>query len=150
MKLQIRNLFSMLMPFILANHCLYSQLDDCSLDIGGKDIEVIITIFQLNEDQQDNLEKWIAEMNLETKTIEDDMRKLLDDHPQSTEADLHNLAKKYLELKDKLVLVSKIYDQKLLGTFNEKQYAYYTKLCKEALRKPLLPDRPEQEDEAPE
>lgn len=129
---------------------LYAQIDDCTLAIGGNDKDVIVQIFQLNEDQQAQLDIWIVEHSTEAKALEDDMSQLLEDHPQSTEADLINLSKKYSKLKDQLVEVSRRYDRKLLGLFNEKQYAYYIKLCKEALRKPLVPSLPEPKNEEPE
>ena len=147
MKLVIKR-FALLVTFhTLFIYNSFSQVDDCSLDIGGKDNEVLIQVFQLNEEQQSKLEVWTTELELQSKTLEDDIRKLLADHPQSTEADLMNLSQKYTKLKDELVFLSLQYDQKLLGIFNEKQYKFYTELCKEALRKPLIPIVEEEEKE---
>ncbi len=117
----------------------FSQIDDCSLDVGGKNTEVLIQVFQLNEDHQSKLETWTAELELQSRVIEDEISQLLEHHPQSTEADLLNLSEKYAKLKDKLFLLSLQYDQKLLGVFNEKQYKFYTELCREAFRRPLIP-----------
>ena len=118
---------------------LYSQETACTLDIGGKDSQLIVEIFQLNEQQQGQLEEWVSELQTQSENIEEKIQKLLDHHPQSTEADLLNLARKYAVLKDELVTLTLQYDQKLLGIFNEKQYAFYKELCTEAARRPLNP-----------
>ena len=137
--------------FGLINFNIYSQLEDCSLDIGGQDTEVLIGVFQLNEEQQTYLETWRGELSVRARTIEDQIKQLLASHPQSTEADLLNLSKKYAQLKDQLVAITLEYDQKMLGTFNPKQYEFYRELCKEALRRPLVPvPLEEEEEEEPE
>ncbi len=118
---------------------LYSQADDCTLDIAGQDTGIIVDIFQMNDDQKAHLDTWIGEFELARRPIEEELRLLLIEHPQSTEADLHNLAKKYSTLNNKLIELSMEYDRKLLGIFNEKQFAYYVSLCKEAARRPLNP-----------
>ena len=141
-------LFMFLLGLIHFN--MYSQLDDCSLDIGGQDTEVLIGVFQLNEEQQSHLEIWRGELSVQARTIEDQIRQLLASHPQSTEADLLNLSKKYAQLKDQLMTITLEYDQKMLGTFNPKQYEFYRELCREALRRPLVPiPLEEQEEEQP-
>lgn len=128
----------------------FSQVDDCSLDIAGKDTDVLIQVFQLNEEQQSKLETWSEELESQSREIEKDIDQLLENHPQSTEADLLNLSDKYAKLKDKLVFLNLQYDQKLLGIFNEKQYQFYTELCKEAFRRPLPPFLEEDKGEEPE
>ena len=125
----------------------YSQLENCSLDIGGQDTEVLVGVFQLNDEQQAYLETWRGELSVKARTIEEDIQQLLATHPQSTEADLFNLSKKYAKLKDQLVAITVEYDQKMLGTFNPKQYQFYTELCKEALRRPLIPVPLEEEED---
>lgn len=133
--------------FLSVSHWIYPQVDDCTLDIAGKDTSVIIDIFQLNDDQQLRLENWVGELELVRRPIEEELRLLLKEHPQSTEADLHNLAKKYSSLNKNLIELSKEYDRKLLGIFNEKQFEYYVSLCNEAARKPLNPVITEEEEE---
>ena len=93
------------------------------------------------------MEAWRAELQLKSRLIEDDIEQLLATHPQSTEADLRNLAKKYAGLKDNLLTISAEYDQRLLGVFNEKQYKFYTELCREARRTPLNPIPREEKEE---
>ena len=147
-----QNLFCLLLVlFGSFNFNVYSQLEDCSLDIGGQDSEVLIGVFQLNEEQQSYLETWRGELSVRARAIEDQIRELLASHPQSTEADLFNLSKKYAKLKDQLVAITLEYDQRMLGIFNPKQYEFYIELCKEALRRPLIPIQPEEEEkEEPE
>lgn len=125
--------------FLSISTWLYAQVDDCTLDIAGQDTGIIVDIFQMNDDQKASLEAWIAELELARRPLEEEMRRLLSEHPQSTEADLQNLGKKYSSLNKKLLGLSVQYDRMLLGIFNDKQYAYYVSLCEEAARKPLSP-----------
>ena len=144
-------LSGILITLLFSTHArLSAQESFCALDIGGEDVEIIIQIFQLNEEQQSLLESWRAELQLQTRVLEDEMKQLLATHPQSTEADLQNLARKYGLLKNQLLQISSEYDQRLLGVFNEKQYKFYTELCREAMRTPLNPiPREEEEKEDP-
>jgi len=130
-------------------HMSYSQLPDCTLGIGGKDTQVIVQVFQLNEEQLTKMEAWIGELEVENKLLEDQIQKLLADHPQQSHEDLATLAKKYKVLKDQLVAVSKKYDQKLLTLFNERQYQRYIDLCNEAIRQPMKTLVPIQNDTIP-
>lgn len=141
-------LFLLISAFVVIVHAqAHSQEDFCALDIGGEDVETIISIFQLNDEQQSLLTGWRGELQLQTRSIEEEMKKLLAEHPQSTEADLRNLARKYGAMKNKLVQLSAEYDQRLLGVFNDKQYDFYVELCREALRTPLNPIPREEEKE---
>lgn len=155
-KCQIRHLhklqnflFSFLL-LLLATWTTRAQTNQCTLDIGGQEPQTLIGVFQLNEDQQDRLEEWRAELIVQRRAIEDDIRQLLDTHPQSSEDDLVNMANKYAVLQDQLLDLIIEYDQKLLGTLNEKQYAFYVELCEEALRRPLVPVAVVRENEEPE
>ena len=125
------------MLFISVN--VTAQLPDCTLGIGGKDTEVLTKVFQLNQKQIRTMELWTGELQTQNKLLEDQIKALFDNHPQSTREELETLAKKYKLLKDEMVATSKSYDQKLLGLFNPKQYERYVALCNEALRKPLSP-----------
>ena len=113
------------------------QAQECTLDIGGKNNNTIIDIFQLNGEQQAALTTLSAELEITQKSIEDEIQKLFSSHPQSTEAELITLSDKYKVLKEKMVNVSWESDKKLLETFNPKQYERYLSLCDEALRKPI-------------
>ncbi len=110
---------------------------NCTLDIGGKNIDLIVKIFQLNQAQVETMENLRAELEIKAKTIEDEIQKLFDHHPQSSPEELTTLAGKYKVLQQELVVASFKSDKKLLETFNEKQYLRYLNLCNEALRDPI-------------
>ena len=126
-----------------------AQLPDCTLSIGGKDTDILIQVFQLNEEQKTTMNLWIGELQIQNKLIEDKIKLLFDKHPQGTQEELETLAKKYKVLKDQMLAISKSYDQKLLGLFNPKQYQRYVDLCSEALRKPITPLAVEAQDLPP-
>ncbi|MCJ7467506.1 MAG: hypothetical protein MUO53_12530 [Maribacter sp.] len=109
----------------------------CSLNIGGTDSNIIVEIFQLNEEQQVTMQEIKEELALETGQIDAAIQKLLKEHPQSTQEELMVLAKKYRELQLNMVNTVLDADKKLLTTFNPKQYQRYLALCKEALREPI-------------
>ncbi|TMM53229.1 hypothetical protein FEE95_19365 [Maribacter algarum] len=110
---------------------------DCTLDVGGKNSEMLIKVFQMNAEQITKMEALRAELQIETKVVEDEIQKLFDNHPQSTPDELTTLSEKYKVLQQKIVLASKATDKMLLSSFNEKQYNRYLELCYEAIRKPI-------------
>ncbi len=110
---------------------------DCTLDIGGKNAETIVTVFQLNETQTTTMEALRGELEIKAKIIEEQIEKLLAEHPQSKEEDLIVMGDKYKALKNKLVQASYQSDKKLLATFNTKQYERYLELCSAAIRQPI-------------
>lgn len=114
-----------------------ANAQNCTLDIGGKNTKTIIDVFQLNEAQIATLETLRGELEVETQTIEDQIEKLLAEHPQSTEEELIKLAEKYKVLQQKMVSASYESDKKLLLQFNAKQYERYLQLCKAAIRRPI-------------
>lgn len=118
-----------------------ARSQDCTLGIGGKDKDVIIQVFQLNEAQITKLETWGGELKIKTKLKEDELKQLLSEHPQSTQEDLFLLAKKYKNIEQEIIDISLSYDKKLLAIFNERQYSRYMDLCKEASRSPLRVER---------
>lgn len=109
----------------------------CTLDIGGKNAETMVAVFQLNEAQRARLKILQEELAVETKSLESQIEKLLADHPQSTEEELIKLADKYKVLQQKIVTASYESDKKLLSEFNAKQYDRYLQLCKAAIRMPI-------------
>jgi len=115
----------------------WGTAQDCTLDIGGKNTETLIGVFQMNKEQIAQMETWRAELDLEIKVIEDEIQKLFDNHPQSTPEELTTLANKYKVFEQKIVDASKAADKMLLANFNEKQYERYLELCHEAFRLPI-------------
>ncbi len=110
---------------------------NCTLDIGGKNAETMVTVFQLNEAQKATLETLQGELAVATKSLEDQIEKLLAEHPQSTEEELLKLADKYKVLQQKILTASYESDKKLLSEFNAKQYDRYLQLCRAAIRRPI-------------
>ncbi len=110
---------------------------DCTLDIGGKNTETLIEVFQLNEAQIAQMETLSSTLALTNKALEDDIQKLFDSHPQSTTEELTMLADKYRVLQQKMVNASWEADKRFLMIFNERQYERYLQLCNEAVRLPI-------------
>ena len=127
-------LFGFLLWFTAAG---YGQSSYCTLGLGGKDTEVILQVFQLNAEQQEQTDAWVAEYRIRARLIQEGADSLLTAHPQKTPEDLQQLALKYNILRNELVELSEGYDRKLIAIFNEKQYALYLKLCEEVNRRPF-------------
>jgi hypothetical protein len=115
----------------------FGQLQDCTLGIGNKDTELIFKVFKLSEEQQVLAEALASEFQKDSRLIQEQVDQLFDTHPQRTPEDLQDLAKKFDSLKIQLTSMSRAYDQKLLGIFDEKQYEVYVQLCNEVMRQPL-------------
>ncbi|MEK6154797.1 hypothetical protein WIW50_16125 [Flavobacteriaceae bacterium 3-367] len=135
-KVALNKRFYLLALFVLC--CAWGNAQDCTLDIGGKNKETILKVFQLNEEQIGKMEAWRGELKIKRQQIEDKMKVLLNDHPQETQEDLNKLAKKFDILKEEVLAVSKSYDKKLIAIFNERQYQRYVALCREAIRTPMV------------
>ena len=131
------NLKAFVSVFFFLFFTFVGSAQDCTLDIGGKNVEMVVKVFQLNESQITKMEAWGAELVLTNKAIEEDIQKMFDSQPQSTPEELTILAEKYRALKSKMVTNSREADKKLLETFNEKQYERYLQLCNEAIRTPI-------------
>lgn len=125
----------LLLVLLLTTFFGYAQ--ECTLDIGGKNYNTIIDIFQLNAEQQATMQKVRDELQLSQETIEAEIQKLFNSHPQSTQEELTTLSNKYKVLKEKMVDMAWESDKLVLETFNPKQYERYLNLCGEALRKPI-------------
>lgn len=110
---------------------------DCTLGIGGKNSETIVSIFQLKASQKALMDTLRDQLAIEEKKVEDEIQKLFREHPQSSEEDLMKLAVKYKALQQQVVDLARETDIKLLSVFNERQYQRYLLLCKEAIREPI-------------
>tara|TARA_R110002051_G_scaffold316954_1_gene397400 strand:+ start:4688 stop:5107 length:420 start_codon:yes stop_codon:yes gene_type:complete len=117
--------------------CTIGAAQECTLGIGGRDAETIIQVFQLNVEQVAKMNELRNALDLETSPIEEESKKLLETHPQSTPEELTELAVKFKVLESKIVQISRSYDQKLLALFNQKQFQRYVELCYEVARTPL-------------
>lgn len=123
--------------FILLLYSFCGNAQDCTLDVGGKNSDILIKVFQMNAEQISKMETLRAELGIETKVIEDEIQKLFDNHPQSTPEELMTLSEKYKIFQEKIVMASKATDKMLLSSFNVKQYDRYLELCYEAVRMPI-------------
>lgn len=132
--MQIKILISIFAIFFFG---ISSNAQTCTLALGEKNSKIIIDVFQLNEAQIAILETLQGELAVATKTWDDQIEKLLAEHPQSTEEELIKLADKYKVLQQKIVTASYESDKKLLMQFNAKQYERYLQLCKAAIRRPI-------------
>lgn len=126
------------------------RAQDCLLGIGGENTEIIIKTFQLNESQIATMEALRGELSVNSKSLEDQIEKLLAEHPQSKEEDLITMGDKYKALQAQLIQVSIEADKSLLEAFNAKQYERYLELCKAAIRKPIFANPMEYETESKE
>ena len=118
-------------------HTSKGQVRDCLLNIGGRDKQTIIQVFQLNELQRDKLLIWSKQLDSITTETEARIAQLFDTHPQKTDKDMADLATKYAVLKEEFVVATSRYDQKLISLFNERQYERYILLCAEAGKRPI-------------
>ncbi len=111
--------------------------DDCILGVGITKDETIIDVFQLNEDQAEQLINFSAELKYRNELLNNQAANILKRHPQSSAAELMVLANKYNGIRDSMEHIQRMIDIKTLKLFNEKQYIRYLELCTEAYRQPF-------------
>jgi len=111
---------------------------DCVLGVGITDNETLVTVFQMNEMQQENLTNFEAELKYRNEILNNQLKNITERHPQSTPTELAQLASKYKAVMDSMQVIQTFTDKKLLRLFNEKQYELYLSLCKEASRSPYI------------
>ncbi|PIB28106.1 hypothetical protein BFP77_10675 [Maribacter sp. 4U21] len=111
---------------------------DCVLGVGITEDETLITIFQMNEMQQENLVNFGAELKYRNEILNNQLANIMQRHPQSTPTELGQLADKYKAVMDSMQMIQAFIDKKVLWLFNEKQYELYLELCKEASRSPFI------------
>lgn len=114
------------------------KAQECTLDLGSDNLELITKVFQLNETQVGQVEEWKAQLAVESRLIEEQIKELFNTHPQSNYDEIEAMSKKYKVFQDKLVNLSLTYDNKLVQVFNDKQYERYVTLCNEAALDPLI------------
>lgn len=125
------------MLIVLLFLCSIGIAQECTLGIGGRDAETIIQVFQLNVEQVAKMNELRGALDIETSPIEEEIKQLLETHPQSSPEELTELAAKFKVLESKIVQISRSYDQRLLAFFNQKQFQRYVELCHEVVRTPL-------------
>ena len=111
--------------------------DDCILGVGITKDETIIAIFQLNEEQAEQMINFSAELKYRNELLNNQAENILKRDPQSSVAELMVLAEKYNVIRDSMARVQRMIDIKTLKLFNMKQYQRYLELCIEAYRQPF-------------
>jgi DNA gyrase/topoisomerase IV subunit A len=114
-----------------------AQSQVCILDISSKNSDKIVENFQLKDEQLILLKTLKSDLKLEMDNLEKEQKDLFKNHPQSTPDELTILGQKHKVIEDKMFEVTMKYDQKLISSFNEKQYERYVLLCNTAGRTPI-------------
>ncbi|MBU2996860.1 hypothetical protein KO500_10460 [Cellulophaga baltica] len=116
---------------------LSAQSQVCILDIGSNNSDKIIENFQLKDEQLTTLKTLKSDLKAELTILEKEEKDLFENHPQSTPEELTVLGQKHKAIENKMFEATIKYDQKLISTFNEKQYERYVLLCNTAGRSPI-------------
>jgi hypothetical protein len=129
-------LISFLLLCISAN----AQME-CMLGVGGKDNETITKVFELTEEQQENLKNWSAELKVRNDLLRDKAQYLMKKNEESSPEVLVTVSQEYKIILDSMKQNIRMIDKRLLGTFNEAQYERYTKLCNQMTLRPIYVNR---------
>lgn len=111
------------------------------LGVGGKDNETIIKVFELSEEQQENLKNWSAELKVRNDLLRDKAQYLMKKNEESSPEVLVTVSQEYKIILDSMKQNIRMMDKRLLGTFNEAQYERYTKLCNQMALRPIYINR---------
>jgi hypothetical protein len=122
--------------FILSSRS-FAQAD-CILGVGITADSALVSVFQLNASQIDKLISYSEEVKYRQDILDNKLDNIQKRHPQSNVAELSKLATEYNTVMDSMGLVQTMIDKRLLTLFNEKQYALYRNLCREASRSPFI------------
>lgn len=136
----MKSILLFLASFVLTG--LNAQQAPCLLGTG-EDTETIIQVFQLNEQQQAQLQEWSLELQIRQEDIAERAGGLIEAENGSGTTGLDSLATKYNDLKKELLSMQADFDTRVLALFNERQYQRYVQLCEEVNRAPLAPAEPE-------
>ncbi|MFD2101151.1 hypothetical protein [Flagellimonas iocasae] len=126
--------------FLLLNFSAFAQ-DDCLLGIGGKDDEVIAEVFQLNDEQQEKLRNWSAELKIRNGILKEKADFLIKKHEESSIEELLKVSPEYGNILDSMKQNVRMMDKRLLATLNPKQYEFYMELCSKLTLRPIYIDR---------
>jgi hypothetical protein len=98
-------------------------------------------VFELTEEQQENLKNWSAELKVRNDIFKDKAAYLMKQNEESPPEVLMEVSKKYQSYIDSMANNVRMIDMRLLGTFNEKQYQRYVKLCSQLSLRPIYVNR---------
>ncbi|MBO0321996.1 hypothetical protein J0X14_06790 [Muricauda sp. CAU 1633] len=126
--------------FLMLNFTAFAQ-QECLLGVGGEDDETIAKVFQLNEEQQENLKNWSAELKIRNEILQNRADYLLKQHKESSVDVLLTVSKEYQDILDSMKQNVRMIDKRLLSTLNPKQYEFYTELCSKLTLRPIYINR---------
>jgi len=110
---------------------------ECVLGVGGKDDETIAEVFQLNEEQLENLRNWSAELKIRNEILRNQAEYLLKQHEESSPEVLLKVSSEYRGILDSMKQNVRMMDKRLLSIFNSKQYKFYLELCNKLTLRPI-------------
>src|SRR5690606_15256809 len=99
------------------------------LGVGGPDGETIVEVFQLNEQQQEKLRNWSAELKIRNGLLRDKAETLIAKHRESDPEELLKVSGQYKAIQDSMLENVRMMDKRLLSILNDRQYRRYTELC---------------------
>jgi len=114
---------------------------ECVLGVGGTDDETIAEVFQLNDEQKQNLRNWSAELKVRNEILSNQAEFLLKQHEESSPEVLMTISKEYKTIMDSMKQNVRMMDKRLLSIFNPKQYNFYVKLCDQLTLRPIYINR---------
>ena len=110
---------------------------ECMLGVGGKDNETITKVFELTEEQQENLKNWSAELKVRNDLLREKAQYLMKKNEESSPEVLVTVSVEYQVILDSMKQNIRMMDKRLLGTFTETQYERYAKLCNQMTMRPI-------------
>ena len=114
---------------------------DCILGVGGRDNETITKVFELTEEQQENLRNWSAELKFRNDILKNQAKYLMKKNEESSPEVLLTVSKEYGSIMDSMKQNVRMIDKRLLTSFNKAQYERYVKLCNQLTLRPIHVNR---------
>ena len=121
--------------------CAAFAQEECNLGLGGKHHQEIIKVFKLDEDQQEKLKNWGAELKFRNEIFKIRAESLLKNNAQSSPEDLLQMSFQYKILLDSMRANLRLLDKRMLSTFNDYQYNLYIDLCNSIAMSPIYAQR---------
>tara|TARA_B100000949_G_scaffold205222_1_gene195249 strand:+ start:425 stop:787 length:363 start_codon:yes stop_codon:yes gene_type:complete len=114
---------------------------DCILGVGGRDNETITKVFELTEEQRENLKNWSAELKIRNDIFKERAEYLMKQNEDSSPEVLIEVSKKYQSFIDSMAKNVHMMDKRLLESFTQTQYDRYLKLCNQMTLRPIYVNR---------
>ncbi len=114
---------------------------DCILGVGGRDNETITKVFELTEEQRENLKNWSAELKIRNDIFKERAEYLMKQNEDSSPEVLIEVSRKYQSFIDSMAKNVHMMDKRLLESFTQTQYDRYLKLCNQMTLRPIYVNR---------